>query len=515
MQIIVDDHTEMKYYKRCLEKINSKYSQDTEINKCTIIDICDLCIETLVRDFTTLLDRYRNPQDLFQFMLLYSKLATEKQRTEDTLILMQMCRYVFMLIPQLNLSFEAAPIIDIEKLELSDFFFITKMIDIFSQQRAIQLMNDECVFKLERNEWTFVLTDMEESLKNAHKLLKHTNQHKSLFQKHCFDHNLLTEFADELHNAFGDVADKFNRIVCNTQPAKICLDDISFSEFKEIVEGHLPERIQLTQVIDISKLVEVYPNNAFLQGLLFTLNNSNIKTAVEKPYNKDLRTRYRPILEFNIDGNKEYFITPYMFQEAIEEICGNLLPFQEIPKEWASNQIIKDFTEKLFKEHSKWLEDLVVSVVKQGYPFLRNVKSINNISLEKSIAYIGSTCFANSCVGEIDCVVIDESKHIVFVIDAKLMKTRYHLQSFAADRSKFIKEKGYDDKLSFKVDWIQKHLYDVSKEFGCDCSDYSVQGLFVTETFVYYSILSQFPIIPIVWLDAYIATNDKLCFLRQ
>ena len=99
MQIIVDDHTEMKYYKRCLEQINNKYSQDTGIDKCTIIDICDLCIDTLVRDFTNILDRYRNPQDIFQFMLLYSKLATEKQRTDDTLILMQMCRYVFMLIP--------------------------------------------------------------------------------------------------------------------------------------------------------------------------------------------------------------------------------------------------------------------------------------------------------------------------------------------------------------------------------------------------------------------------------
>lgn len=99
MQIIVDDHTEMKYYKRCLEQINNKYSQDIEINKCTIIDICDLYIDTLVRDFTNILDRYRNPQDIFQFMLLYSKLATEKQRIDDTLILMQMCRYVFMLIP--------------------------------------------------------------------------------------------------------------------------------------------------------------------------------------------------------------------------------------------------------------------------------------------------------------------------------------------------------------------------------------------------------------------------------
>lgn len=516
MQIIVDDHAEMKYYKRCLEQINNKYSQDIEINKCTIIDICDLCIEALVQDFITILDRYRNPQDMFQFMLLYSKLATEKQRTEDTLILMQMCRYVFMLIPQLNLSYKATPIIDVERLELSDIFFITKMIDILSQQRAIQLMNDESVFKLERNECAFALTYMDESIEYAHKLLKHTNQYKSLFQKHCFDYNLLTEFADELYNAFGDVSDKFCDIVCNVQPTNIHLNDVSFSEFKEIVEEHIPERLQVLRVINMTKLLKEHPDNDFLRGLLFTHNNSDIKTAIEKPYDKDLRTRYRPISEFSIDGNKEYYIAPYMFHEAIEEICGNLLPFKVIPNEWASNQIIINFAKKLFQEHDKWLEGLCCRVIEaEKLPYKRNVKALNNVSLEKAVAHIGAKCYPNRNVGEIDFIVIDKSSQIIYVIDAKHIKTRYHLQSFAADYTKFIGKRGYDEKLSFKVDWIQKHLYDVGKEFGYDYSGYSVQGLFVTETFVYYSISSQYPIIPIVWLDNYFRTNDKLCFIRQ
>lgn len=516
MQIIVDDHTEMKYYKRCLEQINNKYSQDIEINKYTIIDICDLCIETLVQDFTTILDRYRNPQDMFQFMLLYSKLATEKQRTEDTLILMQMCRYVFMLIPQLNLSFKTEPKIDVENFELSDIFFITKMIDILSQKRAIQLMNEECVFKLERNECAFALTYMDDSLADAHNYLTHTIQNKSLFQKHCFTFNLLKDFRDELYNAFGDVADELCEKVCNTQPSDICIDDISFGEFKDIIEGHIPERLQIIQVMDITQLVEKYPDSAFLQGLLFTHNNSDIKAAIEKPYDKDLRTRYRPLIEFSIDGNKKYYITPYIFHEAIEEICGNMLPLQVIPDEWASNRIMRTFAKKLFQEHDKWLENLIDEILNHnGYPFLRNKKSINNISLEKSIAFLDSHRFSNRHVGEIDFIVIDDLKHVVFVIDAKLIKTRYHLQSFAADKSKFVQEGGYDEKLSFKVDWVKKHLYDVGQEFGCDYSGYSVQGIFVTETFVYYSIMSEFPIIPIAWLNAYIETNNKLCFLRQ
>ena len=224
----------------------------------------------------------------------------------------------------------------------------------------------------------------------------------------------MSDFRDELYNAFGDITDKLFDIVCNTQLVDICLNDISFSEFKEIIEGYIPEKLQILRIINISQLFIEHFNNSFLQGLLFSSNNSDIVTAIKKPYNKDLRTRYRPILEFNIDGEKEYFIAPYMFQEAMEEICGNLLPFKELPSEWRSNQLIKNFTKKLFQEHDKWLEDLAAKIFERDkYPFLRNKKSINNISLEKSIAYIGSTRFPNSRVGEIDFIVINKSTQLM------------------------------------------------------------------------------------------------------
>lgn len=118
-----------------------------------------------------------------------------------------------------------------------------------------------------------------------------------------------------------------------------------------------------------------------------------------------------------------------MFQEAIEEICGNLLPFQVIPNEWASNQIIINFAKKLFQEHDKWLERLCCSVIEaKKLPYKRNVKALNNVSLEKAVAHIGTKCYPNRNVGEIDFIVIDKSTQIIYVIDAKHIKTRYHLQ---------------------------------------------------------------------------------------
>ena len=48
MQIIIDDHTEIKYYRQCLEQINNKYSQNIVVDKCTVIDICDFTAGHLV-----------------------------------------------------------------------------------------------------------------------------------------------------------------------------------------------------------------------------------------------------------------------------------------------------------------------------------------------------------------------------------------------------------------------------------------------------------------------------------
>ena len=142
MRIIVNHHIESKYYKQCVDAINSKYPLDTNIDREEIIRICDLCIELLIQDFTAELSKYKHPHDIFQFMLLYSNVATDKYKSEDAIILMQMCRYVFSHTPKLNLSYDAKPIIDMyrDEFDLSNLFFITKMIDTLAQQRAIQQM---------------------------------------------------------------------------------------------------------------------------------------------------------------------------------------------------------------------------------------------------------------------------------------------------------------------------------------------------------------------------------------
>lgn len=265
-----------------------------------------------------------------------------------------------------------------------------------------------------------------------------------------------------------------------------------------------------------TNLYNKYSQPSFLKGLILTGDDTNLETAIRKPYNPNCRTRFRPIIRFNIDGRYHYISTPQLCQEAIEELVFNMLPFNELPNEWKNNSNMKQYAKFLFDEHDKWLEDPIENLfIRKGMHYFRNIKAINNISLEKAKAYIGNVEYSNKKVGEIDFITIDESKRTIYVIDAKLMKTRYHFQSFTLDKNHFIGDTGYEKKLLFKIDWVSKHLSDVSKAAKIDCSGYQICGFFVTETFIYHSLHSQLPIIPISDLETYLTTKDKLWYIHK
>ncbi len=379
-------------------------------------------------------------------------------------------------------------------------------------------MYDKCIFQLFRDENSFEFSWIDNSAADMHDSLKLANQEKNLFWKECFATGIIQEFSIKLRDAFGEIYDKFlDAILYRPLPQVINLNKISFTEFTDIIYGSYIDDSEIDRVINLSQLFKDFLDNDFLRGLTFNESHSDINLAVSKPYIKKSRTRFRPIIQFNVDGSTLYYSTPYMFQEAMEEICANLLPFNDIPEEWSENPCIVKYANEQFQQHDKWLENLIFDVIEQRKMQHKiHVKAINNISLQKASAYIEDIEFPNCFVGEIDFIAIDYSQKIVYVIDAKLNKTRYHFLSFATDKSHFTDDKGYDQKLSFKVDWIRKHLSDVGKMFKNNSSDFHVQGVFVTETFTYYSLQSIHPIIPISSLEMYcFNTRDKLCFLRS
>lgn len=65
-------------------------------------------------------------------------------------------------------------------------------------------------------------------------------------------------------------------------------------------------------------------------------------------------------------------------------------------------------------------------------------------------------------------------------------------------------------KLSYKFWWISNHLNDVAVEAKCetDISEYKVVGFFITNSFVYYGLFSEYPIVHLSDLDRYLDTSE-------
>ncbi len=114
-------------------------------------------------------------------------------------------------------------------------------------------------------------------------------------------------------------------------------------------------------------------------------------------------------------------------------------------------------------------------------------------------------------VGEIDFIVINPTRKIIFIIDAKCTKTKYYFQAFSNDKSTF---EDYSIKLNDKVEWIKSHKKEVSKFFKIpNLEEYTVEGVFVTNSLIYYNFFSEYPIIPLDKILQYFTSSNRMCVL--
>lgn len=146
-------------------------------------------------------------------------------------------------------------------------------------------------------------------------------------------------------------------------------------------------------------------NDYIVKGLLFDTDNVNLLMAINKPYDSQYRTRFRPLICLNIDGHKRVFTTSWLLHEAMDEICNNLLPYAKLPEEWRNVVELKDLSKKAQESNGVEFEREVESIVKNHYLVKSDISGFNNISLKK--AKVPNT---NRGVGQIDLIVIDEDR---------------------------------------------------------------------------------------------------------
>ena len=88
--------------------------------------------------------------------------------------------------------------------------------------------------------------------------------------------------------------------------------------------------------------------------------------------------------------------------------------------------------------------------------------------------------------------------------------------TFPVDADKFRKVGGYENKLEHKIQWITNNINLLSTQLNKPVlMNYNVDGFFVTDNLVYYSLFSKFPIIPVSNLLEYISSNNRYCFLPK
>lgn len=259
-------------------------------------------------------------------------------------------------------------------------------------------------------------------------------------------------------------------------------------------------------IFEVAREIGKSDNDPIISGLTYTIENVNFHETVHSPYNIFHRTRFRPILQLNIDNEIRYFTTSWMMVETFDELSTNLIPYGELPKGWEKVHDLKQLCKDVTQQVGKLFEDVVFKVINPKYSVKRNISGFHNISLKKQV--VPNT---KRKVGEIDFILIDNIRKTIFVIDAKCTKTKFYFQSFTNDKSTF---EEYSIKLSDKVEWIASHKIEVGKFFRMsNINEYTVEGLFVTNSLIYYNFFSIFPIIPLDKLIRYIETLDRMCVI--
>lgn len=506
ISIIIDPNDEKFFDNKCLILLQEQFPvcDKPYTNISEIEDACKKCICLLVKEFERECNKITTTEEVKFFLSTYSELRIYKNKYPYTymVIYSKMCKYFFGEFTKLHIR---PGKIEIDKNYISRLFAITKLISNFSQSLYQCYLDDDSSLQLEIYESYYGITTRSHEYASKLTRLQQIIDSDALKGEGINPSSLLLDFKSCAQHFFGQVFTDFSDDIFQADGIIVDCNHLDFDEFIRLADykGVMPNKI-----VDFTELFRKYPNNTFLNGLTLSSSNVDLLRSIHKPHDILKRSRFRPIITINVDGELRYISTPFMAYEALSELVANQIPFGIIPNEWNKNSGIVEYTKIQKEKHDKLLEDPVEKIIRdKNFLCLRNKKSINNINLEKEKAIN-----PEKNVGEIDFIIVDINKNKVYVCDCKYIKTKYDFASFCVDKNSFNKENGYDERLGYKLVWVKSHINDVAKEMNLDfeISTYTFEGLFITYTFVYYGLNSPYPIIPLKWLSNYFDNGQRV-----
>ncbi|MBD5357719.1 MAG: hypothetical protein HDR88_12060 [Bacteroides sp.] len=461
-----------------------------------------ICISRFVGEVS----KIESPHDIFAFIVRYNASNTTDK---DLITFKHLCKSIFSLIPKLRFRSDSKPLFPkTGSADISQLMGIHNIMQELSQVYGIVITYQSEIGRLFISDdyWSFNFND-DEVFEMNNRFNKAVSEGALL--KYCDDDFVGESFIDIYRSTFKDLEDQlYNRIF--NSPSFFDCDNLSEKEFIDIISGNFPK----PGIVDVTDIVLAHRNNPYIKGLVFEEDNSNLFMALTKPHNRKYRTRFRPLIQVFIDNRLYYVTTQGIYFEAMSEIGCAHFAHNELPEEWSGIKELKKEAKSIFKRHSDVLEDSVASILNGKYMYLKNVKSLTNVSCVKAPVIIDGKIVSKKTVGEIDFIIIDDVLKSIYVVDAKFLKPSFFFTSFAIDADKFRKEGGYEEKLSYKIEWVRHNIQLLCRQIKRkDIENYAVKGFFVTDNLVYYSLFSRFPIIPISNVLDYLKTSDRYCFL--
>lgn len=472
------DHSISEIYKnKCLEHLKGDIGIGEYTDMTIIKKALKMSLEYLSYEFEVECEKLNSISDVSFFLEMYSRLSNnEESKSEENIIFKKVCKAVFGELTKLNIISDNN--CHINSTLISNLYSLIELIDYYTQELCCLYIVDTINYKLDLSSNSFKLLITNENEANELKKFK-TKFNQLNYIETCVSENEMPIFIEVIQSAFGEPSKKLHDIL------------------------YIGNRFN---VISVKHIVELEPDY-YSKGLILQKSNVDLLQSIHKPQ-KMIRSRFRPILKVNINNTIDYITTPIVFFEALSEYVTNQIPFGLLPEEWKNDSIMKQYAKEQKEKHGKWLEDKVeLLLMNEGYIYRRNLKNINKFKLDKE-----KTIVDNKYVGEIDYIIIDSLSKIVYVVDCKFMKTKYNYLDFSSDMQSYTNKKnGYNNKLTYKLEWVTNHLNDVQTELEIDdnISEYDTKAFFITNSFTFCSLFSFYPIIPFQDLMKFL--NGGMC----
>lgn len=439
---------------------------------------------------------------------------------DEIIIGLNTIRFILAISPKLSLNKYSRMLFNDNNVCLPELFALTHILLELTQFRSVESLSKENAIRIDLTKSWVGFYYIDANLETLLKLSKINGA--QILRPQLVEYDIPVKFHDILSKTFGkEPVSLFSEFV--TTPIIFNLDGMNEEDFIKLnneeltpedfskYEQYICSDYRDTCTYDISTFVNKHKNSNFISEFILNISNTNLYEVVTRPHAYNHRTRFKPIIQLQSDNETVFLTSKWLVFESYSELCLNRIPFHGIPEAWKKYKEIDSFANQVHLDIGTKFEMLVAKNISHRYEFATNIRHIGNISVIDAPIFVNGI-LSNRTVGEIDFIIVNSERKIVYVADAKHIKSKYYISSFYNDKSKF---DSYYVKLQDKCNWVKNNMEIVDCLFDIDICSFSVEGCFITDSYVFYALFVDYPIIPLCAINDFLSTNDKFCYLSN